>query len=183
MDRGRRNALTQVGRGYVVAIVAQRQGIDPSELAGRLEVNRRLTDEVVAALYAAGRGPSLDDYIAALTALPDYELVDEIEEVTGQLGYGFWERTGIVLDGRTDRNHSGHEWEELGPQGSCRLDLFLLVLTLGLLASHVMPLAPTNGDHGQDVDDRGPPSQRDVPLLTAAPSAPPARAGHSLLLA
>ncbi len=163
-----------------MAVVAQRHGIDPGDLAERLEVNRCLTDEAVDDLYSNGRGRPLDEFAAVLSAIPDHEHADEVGEIIGRSGWAFWKRIGIALDGRTDRNHSGIDWEELGPLGERRLDLFLFLLILGSVASLAMPSAPTNDDHGHDADDRGPPSQRDVPLLTAAPSAPPAQAGHHL---
>jgi hypothetical protein len=184
VDRGRRNPVPQVSETYAVAIVAQRHGIDPEELAERLEVNRLASEQATAGLEPEDDAPTPPiPYRDIVMGVPDWELVAEVARVIGRSGWAFWKRVGIALDGRTDRNHSGYGWERLGPHGAHRLDLFLFLLTLGLVASLAMPSAPTNDDHGHDADDRGPPSQRDVPLLTAAPSAPPAQAGHPLLLA
>ncbi len=170
---------------YAVAVVAQRHGIDSQELADRLDVHNRRRDAAVAEMKADGRLSSLRQYAEAIGAVPDFDLYEAVMLLIDRSGYGFWNNTGIVLDGRTDRNHSGFDWEELGPLGEHRLDLFIFLLAIGIIVSvaDVAPRTTAQAEHGNDADDRGPPAERDVPLLTAAPSAPPAQAGHFLLLA
>ncbi len=165
-----------------MAILAQRRGLCVQEVSARLDLHRRQALEARAELKANGRGCSLREFAEALGSVPDSDLADEYAEIVGRSGWGCWKRTGIVLDGRTNRNHSGFDWEELGPLGWHRLDLFIFLLAIGIIVS-VAPRVTAQAEHGNDADDRGPPAERDVPLLTAAPSAPPAQAGHFLLLA
>lgn len=178
---GRRSPVAQVSETYATVIVAQRHGIAPQELADRLDANRRSTDEALADCPSDDRPPhrSVGRFTEIVIGVPDWELAAEVRRMLMRSAFGYWTRTGIVLDGRTNRDHAGWLWDELGPHGERRMNLFIFLLAIGIVGS-VVSLATAQADHGNDADDRGPPCQRDVPLLTAAPSAPPAQAGRYL---
>lgn len=174
MDTTRRSPVAQVPIGYAVTIVAQRRGISRDELLGRLATHEL---EVIALLVSFTRDGSLIPQAQALDSIPGADFADEVESIVSLSGWGFWNRTGIVLDGRTDRYHSGN-WEELGPLGEHRLELLLALLAIGSDSTPSEPAVVRRDD-----DDRDPPGLRDVTTLVAAPSAPPAQAGRMLSLA